>query len=722
MTPPELPTASDVFALKPSVLPRELEKVFRKLERVVGPLSVEAILAIDVGQLEARRGIGRKAIEGAKALQALASNGLSALLRGGPSLDGFVVRERSMVDPERRPPVPDGSELRWASLSDDERKVLRKLEGLGMPIALRDIVALRLEDLEDVPRLGRASIDTLTVLLRNVACELTSDGQDARGRRLVFTRAIQSPGWMELERALIHDFESYLLFLSDVEREVLLSRWGYTVPERTLQEVADGLSKNITRERVRQIESKYRRELLRHLSVPAAVIRSAIEVNLDLDIAEAMPALSALFERPALFYDFLDACCDNNKGTLGALFLAPPKLGRLRGFLDVFFRENISPTDESFLREALEMESGLTNVQASQKIEDLIDEGRLVRLSGGLAPRRLSGKAAVAHVLLSFPAGLPWLDIARIANAHKLTANPLPESRLTGAMHECESAYFSASGCYRHLRYFEFDADVPAVLERIRETIARGGHSSANLAVLHSQLALSRCGYYELRHVVMTMGEQHDLYFDGRSNVDTVSIVPDGERVGLRAAVLRRLRDSEHPLTAFEIAAVFRSRSLPMAQLILGDLVQAGAVVRADRLLYTTPEKAFASVRVEEVGAEMDAILQEDVSRPVHVDLFRERLNLKLNVSYSCHLWLALATSLASKFGWHRRRMLVGTKPIAFDGVHRIAVGLHQAGLDRTQFLAGLSAEIRLSELSAVRAWQLPKRSLSTSESDDELG
>ncbi len=76
--------------------------------------------------------------------------------------------------------------------------------------------------------------------------------------------------------------------------------------------------------------------------------------------------------------------------------------------------------------DSLVRDHGLSDVQAVRCIERWARQGRVRNVRGGLEPRRLSRRAAVAHVLCDKPAGMARADVERAVNAKGLRGERRP--------------------------------------------------------------------------------------------------------------------------------------------------------------------------------------------------------------------------------------------------------------------------------------------------------
>ncbi|MGZ5222321.1 MAG: hypothetical protein ACXWC7_19695, partial [Chitinophagaceae bacterium] len=151
----------------------------------------------------------------------------------------------------------------------------------------------------------------------------------------------------------------------------------------------------------------------------------------------------------------------------------------------------------------------------------------------------------------------------------------------------------------------------------------------------------SEIEYFILRHLVREYGEEYGLYFDGKSNVDGVSLNPDLKPITQADVIIKVLNESKVAMTMQEIAERLRSKSTGHASFYLNNLMEEGKVVRVDKMVYTTIEKAFCNMDTKSIMQVIKDIMSiSDII--VEADVFREYVNMELNLSYSKYIYAAL--------------------------------------------------------------------------------
>lgn len=596
-------------------------------------------------------------------------------------------------------------ELSRLDLPERFQKVLRKLAAtLGPPRTVGELLAIEPKRFSEFKAVGRVYEKLLKELQREIPSIAAATFQS--NAVIAVESAMRESGMndssnlslREVEESLIRSFEQLLIDVDDRMRTIALARWSYTVPMQRLENLGEQFG--VSRERIRQIETKFNKRILQSIRIEPESLRRILSRHMEEELSELFPDLANLFSNARLFYRFLELCAELPAGEIQAVQHFRRNRAE-RKVLDDFWREMPSPAAPELVIAELMNECGYSKSQAQQALNRFIELEMLVDTPAGLVPRKLTQKAAVAHALIPHEKGLPWVDIACLAS--QFSEWPLHKDRLSSAIVMCESSYLCGRGCYRHLCYFPHsEEDAPRVLAMVRERIIAQGKSSANLPDLHRALIGGLdCDYFGLRHFVSVYGEEHGLFFDGTSSNDTVSLTPEVERVRNREVILKLLRESSSGLTMAEVASHLKTKSIPLARLYVHRLIDEGNVVRVDEMMYSTPENAFRQLDLEVVGRAMDGVIAED-GLPVEVDVLRERVNLQLGFHHSKHLYLAIGRILAERYGWHRKRTVFSRAPIPYKGCMELVRTVCDPSVSNEVNVERLRQHLRLTHHTAL--------------------
>ncbi|HEX7603949.1 MAG TPA: hypothetical protein VF316_20165, partial [Polyangiaceae bacterium] len=406
-----------------------------------------------------------------------------------------------------------------------------------------------------------------------------------------------------------------------------------------------------------------------------------------------LPELVAAFTEPILLLEFIERSAGVEPQTYVDLQIRDE--AKLRLLAHVFTDGPLPVSVDDCLR-ALTSEYGMDERKAHRFIDSLLANGDIELVGDGVAPHALTQRAAVEHVLLSYPSGLAYGEIARIANERLLTKDPLPAAR-TRAF-GAERVYLCGSGAYRHWSFLEAEGHRPqAVVERVAAWLASQPEAAANLhsivAAIGDELGLD---YFRLRAFVAEYGAEAGLDFDGRSRADTVTLgVRDGRRT-IADAVYDRATQSRDPVRPEVIAATLHL-SLAMATVVLDRLVDEHRVVRIDRAHFATRERAFGGLDVAALASRIDAILRE-AARPVEAESLRRRLECETDQGRSKYFYMSFVRTFAADYGWHVARTLLSSAPIHVKGLADLVRQYSDASIARPAAVARVQSEVLVDE------------------------
>ena len=570
--------------------------------------------------------------------------------------------------------IPDSVYLNYYFFDSTEIKALKKIESyLMQDVDVKSLLSLNLEELHTQKGFGTKTTDSLLIVINLVKAELTRnafeiDQQNLKRNILVPINDLEFK-LEALDIVILEDIEAFLLTLNEQNMDIAMRRWGFHHVEETLEQIS--LSYNTSRERIRQIEVIINNKITKYLRVHPVVLWRNFQNNLSPELPKKLSALSSCFSSHESFYQFLEICFKLEKGTI-VKSIIPEVKGNI---FDKYFTMFPSPVSDEELLKWLISEDVTEDISIASNYISLLEEyGVIQKTTEGFVPRELSQGDAIAHALTKHPAGLPWQDITRIVNINKYAKNQISERRMPGKMFDNEYVYLSDRGTYRHVKYAKFEGiDIEAILLDIIYFFDETNDKSLHLYTDYFQQRQKHIDidYYTLRYIVRNHGEKHGIYFVGQSQVDTVSLNPNPDRVTLKSAILNTLKNSDKSLTIAEIAQDTRSRNQILTFYTIQALQQEEKVVRVDQKLYTTPEKVFQLIDRQNVLFEINKIIQS-TSRIIESDVFREQINSIFNYSYSKYFYASLASLNQKQFSWHCKNQLFCKMPFSYKSMSEI--------------------------------------------------
>lgn len=455
----------------------------------------------------------------------------------------------------------------------------------------------------------------------------------------------------ELENYLVSDLKNYFFRDKTRENDILSRRLGINFSSETLEEI--GQSYDITRERIRQIESKAKGNFIAKLSISPRVIWAITKSNLSELRAPLFPSLRSYFCSNSSFYSFLEVCCGLNENEIKKV--TTPNLDKTE--LEEFWAWNKSPArieDLSWhLHENMNVELAVAENQISTWIKDgvlqLLDEEKI-------KPIALSKVPGITNALLDFPNGDVWANIQTHANAKSISTTQFFEERLEPNLMRAvdrEYVYQSGRGTYRHLKYLNISEDdkkriLSVVLSKLNE-YKHAGRESVNLSVdIYQRVNLSD-DYFLVRHIVRAYGEEEGIFFNGKSGADTVSLASNFSLASQKTVLVELFEHSLAPLSKKDVASKIRSQSLGHAAFYLDKLLTEGIIVRVDETHYSHVNNAFTDIDIQKT-LELAFSFIDNENRIIEGEKIQSYLNRHLDENQNKYFYLSLLKTHAVNY------------------------------------------------------------------------
>ncbi|EMF9070345.1 hypothetical protein V4U64_004032, partial [Vibrio vulnificus] len=479
-----------------------------------------------------------------------------------------------------------------------------------------------------------------------------------------------------VDKILSNDLTSFIGSCDDRTKEVVLSRFGIDgTPAVTLEEV--GTRFRLTRERIRQLEAKAISLLKLSLSLTSTVIRQNVKQNLTHEFQELYPILANRFEREKDLFLFMEHITDANKNELRSVVYPNFKID----VLEEWFSHNQAPMRLETAIELLIEQYGCNSRQALNAIHQASHEERIKFESNQITPIGLAKVPAAAQAALSFPSGINFREIHKLANEQGFCNTLFPLDRQEHGVQGCVDQgllYLSGHGSYRHTNYFPLsDEQIESIAKEVKEILAIQTQSTESLhlkmGVYEQSTRLQEFDYFDVRHVVREYGQQYGVFFAGKSGADTVSLRNDVTPKGQQQVILDWFVNDKTPKTREEVAKIIRSGSINHASFYINELVSQGKIVRIDLTHYTTPEYAFDGAPIKDV-MEISAKYITNSERPIEIGMIANQCNAMLHMEKPKVWYLSLLRHFAKNFDlelftFHN---LISLKPLDGLSIHSI--------------------------------------------------
>lgn len=579
------------------------------------------------------------------------------------------------------------------------QKLIRKIAvAAGNIVTVQDLINLDPVSFAELPTVGKLYVQNLIELKKQLPALL-----DAQEKKFASFDSIE---FIEIDNILIEDIESYLWALDETKMDIALSRWGFNHEHETLEEVAGRYK--LSRERIRQVEKPINANLPSHLRIPSKILWANIRAKMTEDLTVLLPHLAKCFATDKLFYAFIELCCQVEAGSISKIIFTKIHTG----IIDSLFCSIPSPVAQEIIINELMSNYGYDKASAIHGIKQLEKSHNIKETEQGIYPMKLARAEAVAHVLISHPEGLPWKDIAKIVNKKGYSLTQIDETRMTHGFNDNEHIYLCGKGAYRNLLFLDLEPfDIPKIMQHLLDYFKQKQTTASHLNDYYFQTKGQRCEieYFTLRYLVREYGEEYGLYFEGKSNIDGISLDPDSKCITQADVIIKVLNESKVAMTKQEIAERLKSKSIGHASFYLNNLRDEGKVVRVDKMVYTTPEQAFSNIDTKAVMQVIREIINiQDAI--VEADVFREYVNMELNLSYSKYFYAALINTQLKELGWYRHNMLFSKNPIPYRNLLDMCKQLCNPKLPNDENTKILQQAVWLSDAvtaASIQQWRL---------------
>lgn len=601
--------------------------------------------------------------------------------------------------------------INYGFLSEKEIKQLKKLEKFyEEQVDIRNVNTLLNIDKVDLAKqagFGALFLTTLNDLQEKIKNELVALPENIaeytiKQRGLFISSGIVFINFTEIDNILIEDVESYLWTLDELKMDVALSRWGFNQHHETLEEL--GSRYDLTRERIRQYEKSINTNLTLNFRIQPNVLWANIREKMTDDLSFLLPNLAKCFATDKLFYEFIEICCQVKGGSIREIML--PKISSK--ILNQFFCVNPSPVAKETVVNYLMSNYGYSKAAAIHGIKQLGKIDKIKISEQGISPKKLSRAEAVAHALTFYPSGLPWKDISRIVNKKAYSSTQMDETRLTHGFNDNEYIYLCETGTFRNLMFLDFEQfNISEIMLNLLDYLKQHQMNAMHLHDYYYQSKGNRSEieYFTLRHLVREHGEEYGLYFNGKSGTDSVNLDSEVSLISQSDVIIKVLNESKSALTKQEIAERLRSKSTKHATFYIHNLMEEGKVVRVDNMVYTTSEKAFKDLDIKAIVQIIKDIMSlSDII--VEADVFREYVNMELNLSYSKYIYAALVRSQIKELGWYRNGNLFSKTILPYNSLIDMCKKLCKADLSNNQNVKIIQKAVWLTDSVAADAIQ----------------
>ncbi|WP_413698549.1 sigma factor-like helix-turn-helix DNA-binding protein [Psychromonas sp. KJ10-10] len=318
-------------------------------------------------------------------------------------LKEFLTSDKTETKEEQTTVNDDSAKLNMVNITNEYRALINIiLKEFGENITVNQVMEIAISSLENINGFGKAKVDKFLKFIGQLKQNTFSINYQEDSSQQIEDFDLPLG---KLEKHLIKDLENYFLQEKSRENDILSRRLGINCNSETLEEI--GKSYDITRERIRQIESKAKKNFIAKLSISPKVIWAVTKTNLSELRAPLFPSLRDYFNTNKNFYAFLEVCCALNENEISKI--TSPNLNK--GVFEEFWVWNKSPANIEDLSWYLHENMNIELAVAENQISIWIQEGILEREEEEIKPLSLSKVPGITNALLDFPNGGTWQSI-----------------------------------------------------------------------------------------------------------------------------------------------------------------------------------------------------------------------------------------------------------------------------------------------------------------------
>ncbi len=552
----------------------------------------------------------------------------------------------------------------YLHLSNPEGKLLKKLKYSNCytgGITPLDIYKIDIIESSAWDGIGKTYCDILSVLQIKIRESLLNNNCNSI---LIHNKFGEMLTLQELAPLIKEDLENFHNTLSGNNEIIWSSRLGYLIESLTLQEIGEKLS--ISRERVRQIEAKLIKKFLRSIRIHPLIIKKKIENKTRTEFLDELEVLREVFHNDNDLFSIIALISDQDVKEFMKKYNPPVN----NHILDSFIAFTPFPVKKQDVMTFLQEELNGTKQEIDIYLSTMVNSN-IVRIEGDLVlPVALSKELAIAHILSRYPKGLDWKEIAMEVNesgvCHTTLSMERPDPNLTF------SSYFYQSDqrIYSHIQFYPISKDkIKSIILNVKNVLQQSKYKSMNLMTeYYSSLSSPAYDYYTIRHAVRNYGETCGLYFNGKSQSDTVSLNPDPQLISQKEAIRRLLIENERPITVQEVTKIIKSQSESHARLYLEELMFNGDVVNVGENKYQLRGKAFIGIDIKKALNSIFNMLNDDY-RIHHISVITYHMNKLFGYDYPNRFWRSFMVSYSNDMEWYVKSMLVSLKEIPINGL-----------------------------------------------------
>lgn len=625
-------------------------------------------------------GVGKKKVQQLRQLQ------------GRPTVD----KEKSILSDDE---ITQLENYRFSALllTHEENKLLlklQKLENIIKKIAPTYFMKIKQADMKSWKGFGKKYFKVLQSLQNKIVKSIKNSDVNSI---LISNQFCHSFDLKRLCPIMVEDLSLFFSTLSVSNKIVWCTRSGYQNERMTLHEI--GVKLNVTRERIRQLSKKLNNRFLSSMRINPQILKEKIKSKTRVELFYDLKELRSMFNTDNDLIRMIALLSNENDKDLILKFNPIVR----RNILDHFFLWHPFPAKRYEIFSYLHDELGGTD----EKIEiyfSALKNAKIIKFRGNnVIPLELGKELAISHILAGYPKGLDWKEVAKKVNEAGICRTDLSLIRPDTNLNISSYNFLSGRHLYSHICFFPIGKEqVSIILEEVKSFIVSSNHKTMHLmAAYYAKLNDPPFDYYVIRHAIRTFGESYGLFFNGKSQSDTVSLSPMPKAISQKEAIKRLFVDKGLPLTVQEITQYIKSQSESHARLYIDELTKSGDIVSVDVNLYQIRSNAFNEINIEFVRNSIQTLLNDD-KRFHHIAIITNHMNRIGGYDYSNRFWRSFCLAFAGEMNWFVRGIFISLNNIKIRGLSELVQ--QNRGMTQEDLISTIQQKVCVSRDEIKRA------------------
>lgn len=515
----------------------------------------------------------------------------------------------------------------------------------------------------------------------------------------------------EVEKLIVQDVEQIILLLNDRMVTFFKGRYGYNENCKTLDEL--GKSFHITRERVRQLEKSLNQSLYKLGRIDKKSLINYFKKYEFISFHKLFPELDKKFTDTArgideISGDKLTYFIENFCGVDEKFFKTPERiLWRFdKQKLESIFQIVPSGVDKESFLEIIQDSYGYNKFVASSALE-FMQNKKLIKIHDNkVYAIKINRSQEVINILLNYPDGLHWKEIAKIAN-NSFTKNKWNMNRPGGdyslSPYRNKEIYLSERGTIKLFKFCPAIKDKDAIIEFFINYLNEKNKKEVSLEIAFKELLkyenFKNLNFYDARAIIKNYGSERGIFHNGRSGTNTISFDKNVKRISLKDKILEIINSSDDEIHYKDIYEKLQKtdEDLPL-DVHVSDLVNNGSIFKTSPGTFLNINSALKLCNKTKIEEKIEQLLKK--YNFITPGFIRQKLNENLGYSLSTTYYDTLVKIIAREKKWYYEANYLSNKLEKNEELSEYIQKRYNLGLTSIENFEELVKEIGITKIN----------------------